>query len=106
MPNLNEVLSAVTVCRRYISAKGCSEKALYSLICLHNWVHVKKKEQNKPNYLIFLKQDQFQNIILFFYIFIVKDLWVQTQLKSMDFSGRKNPEHISSGRDFEPWFRV
>ena len=25
----------------------------------------------------------------------------QTLLKSMDFSGRKNPEHKSSGRDFK-----
>ena len=27
----------------------------------------------------------------------------KTRLRSINFSGRKNPEHKTSGRDFKPW---
>ena len=38
-PKLSEVLSEIDVCRRYISAKSYSEKALNSVICLQNEVY-------------------------------------------------------------------
>lgn len=52
-PKLSEVLSAIDVCRRYISAKSCSEKALNSLMSLQNEVYTlnaRKVKQAKLAY--------------------------------------------------------
>ena len=66
------MLDAINVCRRYISAKTCSEMALNSLISLQNEVcefNAKKVKQTKLSDS--LNQGQINNNVLFFNIFVV-----------------------------------
>ena len=44
---LSEVLSAINVCKRYISEKSNGEKALNSVICLQDDVYARNEKRTK-----------------------------------------------------------